>query len=192
METFWFYFKLGFDHVLDPTGLDHFYFLIALTLPFMFREWQKLLIWVSIFTLGHTLSLFASNFKWILVDGKWVEFLIPITIGITCLSVLFKQRNTVSKASWINSITLFFGIIHGLGFGRYFKMISIDDDNALISLLEFALGVELAQVIIVLSMLVINFLVIKVLGFKNQKWELIIATLILSQAISMTVENWPL
>ena len=65
METFWFYFKLGFDHVLDPGGLDHFYFLIALTLPFMFREWKKLLIWVSIFTLGHTLSLFASNFKWI-------------------------------------------------------------------------------------------------------------------------------
>ena len=192
METFWFYFKLGFDHVLDTGGLDHFYFLIALTLPFMFREWQRLLVWVSIFTLGHTLSLFASNFKWILVGGKWIEFFIPITIGITCLSVLFKQRNNFSKASWINSITLFFGIIHGLGFGRYFKMISIDDDNALISLLEFALGVELAQVIIVLSMLVINFLVIKVLGFKNQKWELIIATLILSQAISMTVENWPL
>lgn len=192
MENFWFYFKLGFDHVLDPSGLDHFYFLIALTLPFMFREWQKLLIWVSIFTLGHTLSLFASNFKWILVDGKWVEFLIPITIGITCLSVLFKQRNTVSKASWINSITLFFGIIHGFGFGRYFRMISIDDENVAISLLEFALGVEFAQVVIVLSMLLINFLVIRVFGFKIQKWELIVATLILSQAISMTVENWPL
>ena len=192
METFWFYFKLGFDHVLDPRGLDHFYFLIALTLPFMFREWQKLLIWVSIFTLGHTLSLFASNFKWILVDGKWVEFLIPITIGITCLSVLFKQRNTVSKTSWINSITLFFGIIHGFGFGRYFRMISIDDENAAISLLEFALGVEFAQVVIVLSMLLTNFLVIRVFGFKIQKWELIVAALILSQAISMTVENWPL
>ncbi len=192
MENFWFYFKLGFDHVLDPSGLDHFYFLIALTLPFMFREWQKLLIWVSIFTLGHTLSLFASNFKWILVDGKWVEFLIPITIGITCLSVLFKQRNTVSKASWINSITLFFGIIHGFGFGRYFRMISIDDENAAISLLEFALGVEFAQLIIVLSMLLINFLVFRVFGFKIQKWELIVAALILSQAISMTVENWPL
>ena len=192
MENFWFYFKLGFDHVLDPRGLDHFYFLIALTLPFMFREWQKLLIWVSIFTIGHTLSLFASNFKWILVDGKWVEFLIPITIGITCLSVLFKQRNTVSKASWINSITLFFGIIHGFGFGRYFRMISIEDENAAISLLEFALGVEFAQLIIVLSMLLINFLVIRVFGFKIQKWELIVAALILSQAISMTVENWPL
>lgn len=192
MENFWFYFKLGFDHVLDPTGLDHFYFLIALTLPFMFREWQKLLIWVSIFTLGHTLSLIASNFKWILVNEKWVEFLIPITIGITCLSVLFKQRNTVSKASWINSITLFFGIIHGFGFGKYFRMISIDDENVAISLLEFALGVEFAQVVIVLSMLLTNFLVIRVFGFKIQKWELIVATLILSQAISMTVENWPL
>ena len=192
METFWFYFKLGFDHVLDPRGLDHFYFLITLTLPFMFREWQKLLIWVSIFTLGHTLSLFASNFKWILVDGKWVEFLIPITIGINCISVLFKQRNTVSKASWINSITLFFGIIHGFGFGKYFRMISIEDENAAISLLEFALGVEFAQLIIVLSMLLINFLVIRVFGFKIQKWELIVAALILSQAISMTVENWPL
>lgn len=192
MENFWFYFKLGFDHVLDPSGLDHFYFLIALTLPFMFREWQKLLIWVSIFTLGHTLSLFASNFKWILVDGKWVEFLIPITIGITCLSVLFKQRNTVPKASWINSITLFFGIIHGFGFGRYFRMISIDDENVAISLLEFALGVEFAQVVIVLSMLLTNFLVIRVFGFKIQKWELIVAALVLSQAISMTVENWPL
>ena len=158
----------------------------------MFREWQKLLIWVSIFTLGHTLSLFASNFKWILVDGKWVEFLIPITIGITCLSVLFKQRNTVSKASWINSITLFFGIIHGFGFGRYFRMISIDDENVAISLLEFALGVEFAQVVIVLSMLLINFLVIRVFGFKIQKWELIVAAMILSQAISMTAENWPL
>ena len=192
MENFWFYFNLGFDHVLDPGGLDHFYFLIALTLPFMFREWQKLLIWVSIFTLGHTFSLYASNFKWILLDGKWVEFFIPITIGITCLSVLFKQRNTVSKARGIYSITLFFGIIHGFGFGRYFRMISINDDNAAISLLEFALGVEFAQVIIVLSMLLINFLVLRVIGFKIQKWELIIASLILSQAISMTVENWPL
>ena len=192
MENFWFYFKLGFGHVLDPTGLDHFYFLIALTLPFMFREWQKLFIWVSIFTLGHTLSLIASNFKWILVNEKWVEFLIPITIGITCLSVLFKQRNTVSKSSWINSITLFFGIIHGFGFGKYFRMISIEDENAAISLLEFALGVEFAQLIIVLSMLLINFLVIRVFGFKIQKWELIVAALILSQAISMTVENWPL
>ena len=84
----------------------------------------------------------ASNFKLILLDGKWVEFLIPITIGITCVSVLFKQKNKYFKAIWISLITLFFGIIHGFGFGRYFRMISINDDSAAISLLKFAVGVE--------------------------------------------------
>ena len=76
MENFWFYFKLGLYHVLDPGGLDHFYFLIALTLPFMFNQWRRLLVWITIFTIGHTISLLTSHFKLILFDGKWVEFLI--------------------------------------------------------------------------------------------------------------------
>tara|TARA_B100000945_G_scaffold320108_1_gene329122 strand:- start:962 stop:1540 length:579 start_codon:yes stop_codon:yes gene_type:complete len=192
MENFWFYFNLGFYHVLDPGGLDHFYFLIALTLPFLFSKWRRLLLWVTIFTIGHTISLLASHFKLILFDGKWIEFLIPITIGITCLSVLFKEKKISLKSIWISSITLFFGIIHGFGFGRYFRMISINDENAVISLLKFALGVEAAQIIIVVSMLLINFFAIVILGFKTQKWELIVAAMVLSQSFSMAFENWPL
>ena len=192
MENFWFYFKLGFYHVLDPGGLDHFYFLIALTLPFLFSKWRRLLLWVTIFTIGHTISLLASHFKLILFDGNWIEFLIPITIGITCLSVLFKEKKISLKSIWISSITLFFGIIHGFGFGRYFRMISINDENAVLSLLKFALGVEAAQIIIVVSMLLINFFAIVILGFKTQKWELIVAAMVLSQSFSMAFENWPL
>ena len=192
MENFWFYFKLGFYHVLDPNGLDHFYFLIALTLPFMFNQWRRLLIWITIFTIGHTISLLTSHFKLILFDGKWIEFLIPITIGITCVSVLFKEKKISIKSIWISSITLFFGIIHGFGFGRYFRMISINDDSAVLSLLKFAVGVEAAQIIIVLSMLLINFFAIVILGFKTQKWELIVAAMVLSQSFSMAFENWPL
>ena len=192
MENFWFYFKLGFYHVLDPNGLDHFYFLIALTLPFMFNQWRRLLIWITIFTIGHTISLLTSHFKLILFDGKWVEFLIPITIGITCVSVLFKEKKISIKSIWISSITLFFGIIHGFGFGRYFRMISLNDESAVLSLLKFAVGVEAAQIIIVLSMLLINFFAIVILGFKTQKWELIVAAMVLSQSFSMAFENWPL
>ena len=192
MENFWFYFKLGFYHVLDPGGLDHFYFLIALTLPFMFNQWRRLLVWITIFTIGHTISLLTSHFKLILFDEKWVEFLIPITIGITCVSVLFKEKKISIKSIWISLITLFFGIIHGFGFGRYFRMISINDDSAVLSLLKFAVGVEAAQIIIVLSMLLINFFAIVILGFKTQKWELIVAAMVLSQSFSMAFENWPL
>ena len=124
METFWFCFDLGFDHVLDVGGLDHFYFLVALSLPFAFKNWQKLLLWVSLFTLGHSLSLLISHFEWIKIDAKWVEFLIPVTIFITCLSILIQKQHTHFKGIWINLITLFFGLIHGFGFGRYFKMIA--------------------------------------------------------------------
>ena len=71
-------------------------------------------------------------------------------------------------------------------------MISLNDDSAVLSLLKFAVGVEAAQIIIVLSMLLINFFAIVILGFKTQKWELIVASMVLSQSFSMAFENWPL
>ena len=138
METFWFYFDLGFDHVLDIGGLDHFYFLVALSLPFAFKNWRKLLLWVSLFTLGHSLSLLVTHFEWLKIDAAWVEFLIPITICITCLSILVQKKHSHLKGIWINLITLFFGLLHGFGFGRYFQMIA-SDGAAILGLLEIAL-----------------------------------------------------
>ena len=190
METFWFYFDLGFDHVLDVGGLDHFYFLVALTLPFAFKNWRKLLFWVSLFTLGHSLSLLITHFELLKIDAKWVEFLIPITICITCLSILVQKKPTHVKGIWINFINLFFGLVHGFGFGRYFKMIATNGE-AILGLLEFALGVELAQILVVIFVLLINSLVIGLLRVNYQKWKLIIASMILSQGILMTFNNWP-
>ena len=112
MNTFWFYFDLGFDHVLDLGGLDHFYFLVALSLPFTFKNWRKLLLWVSLFTLGHSLSLLVTHFEWIKINSQWVEFLIPVTICITCFSILFQKEHAYLNGIWINLITLFFGL-HG-------------------------------------------------------------------------------
>jgi len=190
METFWFYFDLGFDHVLDLGGLDHFYFLVALSLPFAFKNWRKLLLWVSLFTLGHSLSLLITHFEWVKIDAKWVEFLIPVTICITCLSTLVQNTPTHLKGVWINIITLFFGLIHGFGFGRYFKMIATEGE-VILGLLEFALGVEFAQILIVIFVLLINWLAIGLLKIQNQKWQWVIAAMILSQAILMTTRNWP-
>ena len=190
METFLFYFDLGFDHVLDLGGLDHFYFLVALSLPFAFKNWRKLLMWVSLFTLGHSLSLLITHFEWIKINAAWVEFLIPVTICITCFSILIQKKHTHLSGIWINLITLFFGLIHGFGFGRYFKMIAIKGE-AIIGLLEFALGVEFAQVLIVIFVLLINWAALGFLKIPNQKWQWIIAAMVLSQAILMTSNNWP-
>ena len=88
METIWFYAQLGFNHVLDFQGLDHFYFIITLAIPFGFREFQKLLWWVSLFTLGHTLSLFGNYFFELKLSADWIEFLIPVTIALSCIPLL--------------------------------------------------------------------------------------------------------
>ena len=190
METFWFYFDLGFDHVLDIGGLDHFYFLVALTLPFASKNWRRLLLWVSLFTLGHSLSLLVTHFEWLKIDAAWVEFLIPITICITCLSILVQKKHSHLKGVWINLITLFFGLIHGFGFGRYFKMIA-SEGEAILGLLEFALGVEFAQILIVIFVLFMNWIALGLLKIQALKWQLIIASMVLSQAILMTSNNWP-
>ena len=190
MNTFWFYFDLGFDHVLDLGGLDHFYFLVALSLPFTFKNWRKLLLWVSLFTLGHSLSLLVTHFEWIKINSQWVEFLIPVTICITCFSILFEKEHAYLNGIWINLITLFFGLIHGFGFGRYFKMIA-NEGEAVMALLEFALGVEFAQILIVLLVLMINDLVLRFFKIQSQKWQWIISSMVLSQAILMTSNNWP-
>ena len=190
MEKFLFYFDLGFDHVLDIAGLDHFYFLVALSLPFTFRNWRKLLLWVSVFTLGHSLSLLVTHFDWIKIDATLVEFLIPLTICITCLSILFQKQHNHLQGSWINMITLFFGLVHGFGFGRYFKMIA-SEGEAILGLLEFALGVEFAQIFIVIFVLLINWLVITFLKIESLKWKLVVASMVLSQALLMASNNWP-
>ena len=190
MNTFWFYFDLGFDHVLDLGGLDHFYFLVALSLPFTFKNWRKLLLWVSLFTLGHSLSLLVTHFEWIKINSQLVEFLIPVTICITCFSILFQKEHAYLNGIWINLITLFFGLIHGFGFGRYFKMIA-NEGEAVMALLEFALGVEFAQILIVIFVLMINDLVLRFFKIQSQKWQWIIASMVLSQAILMASNNWP-
>jgi hypothetical protein len=190
MNTFWFYFDLGFDHVLDLGGLDHFYFLVALSLPFTFKNWRKLLLWVSLFTLGHSLSLLVTHFEWIKINSQWVEFLIPVTICITCFSILFQKEHAYLNGIWINLITLFFGLIHGFGFGRYFKMIA-NEGEAVMALLEFALGVEFAQILIVIFVLMINDFVLRSFKIQSQKWQWIIASMVLSQAILMASNNWP-
>ena len=190
METIWFYAQLGFKHVLDFQGLDHFYFIIALAIPFGFREFKKLLLWVSIFTLGHTLSLLGNYYFELILPVEWIEFLIPVTITLSCIPLLITQGIN-HKTIFIPIITLVFGLIHGFGFGRYFSLIA-SEDEALSQLFSFALGVEAAQIAIVLGVLIISFFALNGLKINKSKWDLIIGAMILSQAILMMVEKNPL
>lgn len=160
MSEFLIYLEIGLHHVLDIRGYDHILFLTALTVPYAFKDWKRVVLLVSIFTIGHTLALLLSVFDIIMIKESLVEYLIPITILITALYNLFTAAKPAKKGSVnvIGFITLFFGIIHGLGFSNYFKSIlSGTPSEKVAPLLEFALGIEIAQIIVVLVVLLLWF-----------------------------------
>ena len=193
MSSFWLYFTLGFDHVLDLGGLDHFFFLIVLALPFSWRNFKSLVGWATLFTIGHTFSLWAAYDSWIKISDIWIEFLIPITIAWMSTRVLLLEgKSTIQSKLNLNVTltTLVFGLIHGLGFGRFFSQIVVED-AAYISLFQFALGVEFAQLLIVSGVVVANLLILDIFRWNPKKWRLIISAMVLSQALMMALENNP-
>lgn len=192
MEEFWIYFNIGLKHVLDINGYDHVLFLIALCIPYTFNDWKRVLLLVTLFTIGHTISLILSVYGVISVQVNLVEFLIPITILVTALFYLFNAGKTKRKESmgFVSSVTLFFGIIHGLGFSNYFKSILPGKaSDKLLPLLEFALGIEVAQVIVVVFLLIISYLVQTVFRFSRKDWTLVAASFVCGVVVPMIIES---
>lgn len=192
MSEFWIYFQIGLKHVLDINAYDHVLFLIALTIPYAFKDWKRILLLVTVFTVGHTLALLLSVFGIIAVKANIVEFLIPITILITAVFHLF-TAGKASKNESVNLIffvTLFFGIIHGLGFSNYFKTIlGGTASSKLVPLLEFALGIEVAQLIVVFVVLIVSYIVQTVFRFSKRDWALVMSAFVIGVVIPMIVES---
>jgi hypothetical protein len=192
MSEFWIYFQIGLKHVLDIHAYDHVLFLIALTVPYTFKDWKRILLLVTVFTVGHTIALVLSVFGIIAVKVSLVEFLIPITILITAFYHLF-TAGKATKNDGLNLIffvTLFFGIIHGLGFSNYFKTIlGGTATSKLLPLGEFALGIEAAQLVVVFVVLLLSYIVQTVFRFSKRDWALVMSAFIIGVVIPMIVES---
>jgi len=161
MSDFWIYVEIGLKHVLDIKSYDHVLFLMALTVPHAFKDWKRILLLVTVFTIGHTLALLLSVFQIVMIKENLVEFLIPITILVTAVFNFFSAGKSKKNDSFNNSvvfITLFFGVIHGLGFSNYFKaLLPGHPSDKVMPLVEFALGIEFAQLAVVLAILVLSY-----------------------------------
>ena len=191
MSDFWLYLKLGLYHVLDWQAYDHILFLIVLVAAFTFSSWKKIFILVSLFTIGHTLSLLLASYNVVTVSSKWIEFLIPITILFAAFYNLFtsgKSKHSETLGLFY-IITIFFGLIHGFGFASYYKMIS--GGNEILPLLEFALGVEIAQLIVVLFVLIVSFIFQTIFRFNKRDWVLVVSSIVIGMVIPMLQRNWP-
>ncbi|WP_298531553.1 HupE/UreJ family protein [uncultured Algibacter sp.] len=191
LDNFWFNVEYGINHVLDVNAYDHVLFLIALTVPYVFKDWKRVLLLVSMFTLGHTLSLVLAAYNVISVNATVVEFLIPITIMVVALFNVFTSGKGAQKEKIgvLFLSTLFFGLIHGLGFAREFHMLLGDTDNKLVLLLEFALGIELAQVIIVFVVLFLGYVIQTIFRFSKRDWVMVVSAIVVGLVIPMILNS---
>ena len=185
MDNFIFFLKEGLFHVLDWNAYDHILFLVALTVVYDFKNWKKALWLITLFTIGHTLTLILSTYKIVSINSNWIEFLIPITIITTALfNIFYVRKSTKNLKSNINLIlALFFGLIHGLAFAGGFKMLIGKSESKLLPLLEFALGIEFAQISIVFIILILGFVTQNILRFSKRDWILITSSIVIGVAL---------
>lgn len=153
MDSFINYFAIGWEHIVSLDALDHQLFLLALILPYQLKDWRKILILITAFTIGHSLTLFLATTGTFSLPTNWVEFLIPVTIILTATENLIFQKNR-EKNYWLHyGMALFFGLIHGLGFANTASMLLMPGESLLATILMFNLGVEAGQIVVVVLLL---------------------------------------
>ena len=194
MEEFLFYIKMGLEHVLDINAYDHILFLAALAVPFSFKTWKKVVLLATVFTIAHCVSLALSAYGWVNIDVSIIEFLIPVTIMMTAVFNLLYMRKAATVKNMQGHVlaTLVFGLIHGFGFSNYFRMLMAEEDNKLVPLLGFATGIEISQVSIVVSVLVLGWALTTVTKLSKVLFVVITSILIILLTIPMLIRTFPL
>jgi len=178
METFKLYFNLGIEHILDFSSYDHILFILALTAVYLIKQWKQILILVTAFTIGHSTTLVLSTLNIINIDPDFIEFLIPLTIIFTALANVFvREYEKINRKLYIvkYSTSVFFGLIHGLGFSSFLKSMLSAEDNLFTPLLAFNLGIETGQFFIVVILMVLSFIFVTKLKFPQREWALLIS-----------------
>ncbi len=191
MNDFTFYFSIGWGHIINAEALDHIFFIAALAAIYMLKDWRQVLILVTAFTVGHTITLILSTKRIVEVNDKWVEFLIPCTIVLTALSNLF-QKSFTSKAIRINYfLALFFGLIHGLAFANTLRMILAPEQSFALSMFSFSVGLESGQILIVFIILLLSQFFIGVMKIQRKHWVIFVSAAVFGLAMEMALQRLP-
>ncbi len=190
MNDFWLFFTTGIEHIADWKGIDHILFITALCLRYVWKDWRKILVLVTAFTVGHSLTLALSVFNILNIPTVWTEFLIGVTILITALSDLRAEKGHKTKYPLIYYFALVFGFIHGMGFSTLLKSMLGRDQQIVGQLFAFNLGLEVGQLLIVACLLTLLTILAKI-GIDRQHSRIFISGAIAALSLEMCIERWP-
>lgn len=195
MSEFQAYLQLGFSHITDSNGYDHILFIMALCSVYTLIDWKKVVVLVTAFTVGHSVTLALATWGYVSVNPDWIELLIPVTIMITAFLNFFHK---VPKGAYTAReegpafrypLALGFGLIHGLGFSNYLRALLGKEAEIFNPLLGFNVGLEVGQLIIVFIILVIAFVATELLRLQKITWIHILSGIIFGMALSLTLQN---
>ncbi|MEO6286781.1 MAG: HupE/UreJ family protein [Dyadobacter sp.] len=195
MSEFQAYLQLGFSHITDSNGYDHILFIMALCTVYTLIDWKKVVILVTAFTIGHSITLALATMGLVSINKDWIELLIPVTIIITASLNFFYQipKSSFSKKETTSALryplAMFFGLIHGLGFSNYLKALLGNEAQIFNPLLGFNIGLELGQLIIVFIILSIAFVLIELMRIQRVNWINIMSGIIFGMALSLILNN---
>lgn len=191
MSDFAFYFKMGWEHIISKDALDHQLFILALACVYTIWDIKRVLIMVTAFTIGHSLTLALSVYDIIRFSSKWVEFLIPCTIFITALNNIF-QIDSKGKSAKINYyLALCFGLIHGMGFANAIRIMLAKDQTIGWGLFGFNVGLEAGQIFCVAIILIIGILFLNGFKVKRRDWIFFLSSGVFALSIKMALERAP-
>lgn len=195
------YLELGFQHITDLDGYDHILFIVALCAIYTLKEWRKVAILVTAFTIGHSVTLALAALEIIPIPAATIEFLIPVTIVITAVYnvTIHKMDGNASNATFNRRLNmnyifaLVFGLIHGLGFSNFLRSMLMpgQEDQLVMQLLAFNIGVELGQLTIVAVILFIAYIVMNPLRVKQREWNVFVSGAAAGIALIMALERIP-
>ena len=197
ISTFTVYLRLGFEHLLDLQGYDHILFLAVLCAAYSVARWRELLVLVTAFTIGHSVSLAVATLRLVRVDTGLVEFLIPVTIVATAVTNLVGLRreapaeHRVAARPLRYGLALVFGVVHGLGFSNFLRLVLGEERSLLVPLLSFNIGLELAQIVVAAVVLAVALVAVRFLSLPQRLWTFLLSALAGGVAAVMVVQRWP-
>ena len=191
MSDFGFYFKLGWEHIISKGALDHQLFILALAAIYLLKDWKQVLILVTAFTIGHSITLALSVFDIIRFSAKWVEFLIPCTIVFTATINLFQKSFTPRSVRINYFLALFFGLIHGMGFANSIRFMLASDQSIGWGLFGFNVGLEVGQIAVVLGILLFSTILITLFKVNRRDWVIFASAGVFGLALKMALERNP-
>ncbi len=193
MNDFNLFFGIGIDHILNTGAIDHLLFIVVLCAVYLITDWKKLLVLITAFTIGHSLTIALSVYDVVRFNSAWVEFLIPLTIVLTALYNLSMSGKAIPRQKiQINYLlALFFGLVHGMGFANNIRFMLADSQSILLPLLGFNLGLELGQIIVVSILLLLSFWAIKLMKLQHRYWAMGLSLIGLVAGAIMSVQRIP-